>query len=120
MIFCNTYGDQIDILMCDLDVPVDSYILKSASKKYKDCEKAYGFDMEIPNRKMIVRNGKEVELPAKGSYSDEKTKPWSKWSEEEYDDFQKELKKRIKDKFPGTVPIEWEGSAWIEIAKKRK
>lgn len=118
--FCNTYGDQIDILMCDLDVPVDSYILKSASKKYKDCEKAYGFDMEIPNREMIVRNGKEVELPAKGPYSDEKTKPWSKWSKEEYDDFQKELKKRIKDKFPGTFPIEWEGSAWIEIAKKRK
>lgn len=76
--------------------------------------------MEIPNREMIVRNGKEVELPAKGPYSDEKTKPWSKWSEEEYDDFQEELKKRIKDKFPGTVPIEWEGSAWIEIAKKRK
>lgn len=76
--------------------------------------------MEIPNKEKIVRSGKEIELPGKGPYSEEKSKAWSKWSKEEYNNFQKEIKKRIKDKFPETTPIEWECSVWIEIAKKQK
>ena len=49
--FCNTYGDQIDILMCDLDVPVDSYILKSASKNIKIVKRLMGLTWKFPIEK---------------------------------------------------------------------
>lgn len=53
-------------------------------------------------------------------YSDEKTKPWSKWNESDYDEFQQDLRKEIKNKYPESTSLEWEGPAWIEIAKLEK
>ncbi|MFQ8897971.1 MAG: hypothetical protein ACLR71_06880 [[Clostridium] scindens] len=49
--FCNTYGDQIDTLMCDLDVPVDSYILKAPQKNIKIVKRLMGLTWKFPIEK---------------------------------------------------------------------
>lgn len=41
-------------------------------------------------------------------------KPWSKWEYVDYRDFQKGVRERVKG-----AAIEWEGPAWIAVAKKR-
>lgn len=74
-----------------LHVPIDSYIIEAAKAKKNDFE--YG--LEIDNK--LSENS------------------WSTWDNyDEYLKYQIDIKNEIKD----ISPIEWEGKAWIEIAKK--
>lgn len=74
-----------------LHVPIDSYIIEAAKAKKNDFE--YG--LEIDNK--LSENS------------------WSTWDNyDEYLKYQIDIKNEIKD----ISPLEWEGKAWIEIAKK--
>lgn len=105
---------DIKLPVKDLHVPVDRYILRAASEE-KTTE--YGLGILLPYKHI------SSESPVYGKYSDEKTKPWSKWGDEDedkvYKKFQEDIKKAIGEtKF--SSPIEWEGPAWLYIAKKKK
>lgn len=43
-------------------------------------------------------------------------KAWSKWEESDYKNFREEICEKIAEE----SPLDWEGPAWIEIAKNRK
>lgn len=106
-------------LLSELHVPVDSYIIEAVWKNT---------NIPSPIRKGANRD-KDYKHPA------DKVKAWSKWegaqedsdheksqenSEYEnvsYEAFQKGLKQELKKE--GMIPILWENSKWIEIAKKR-
>ena len=89
-----------------LHVPVDSYIIESVWDK----------NVELPIVKLL-KDG------TKGKYDSVKVKAWSKWDDREIQDtnkneyqlFQESLRNALDE-----VPIDWEGPAWIEQAKKRK
>lgn len=83
-------------------VPIDSYII----------EKIWDTKISLPDVKFL-KDG------TKGMYTSDKVKGWSNWNEEEYVECQKSLKEYIKKEYKDITPIEWEGPAWIEIAKKR-
>ena len=85
-------------------VPIDSYII----------EKIWDTDVKLPiKEEKLLKNG------TRGSYSSAKLYGWSNWDEKAYTDCQDALRKYIKENFNNISPLEWEGSAWIEIAKKR-
>lgn len=84
-----------------LHIPVDSYIMEAATKKKVNF--SYGLNIQLP--------GKSKELAPYSS-----AKSWSKWEEDEYRTFRTELKGKISE----DSPLDWEGPAWIEIAKHRK
>lgn len=74
-----------------LDVPIDSYIIKAAKS-----------------------DGTEYGLAIKGVTE----KAWSNWDKCAYDKFQKEIKEMVKVKFKNFKNVfEWECKAWIEVAK---
>lgn len=98
-----------DELEKQLHVPVDSFIMEAAASKG---------DITVKKEKRNFEFGLNVDLPNKnggfGAYSS--ARAWSKWDEEDY----KSFRKKIKDKFGPKAPLDWEGPAWIEIAKIRK
>jgi hypothetical protein len=99
--------DNFRAIKSSLHVPVDSYIMEAASK----------LDDSIP----IPRSDNK----AAGKYSPGASKPWSQWGENEdgkneYELFQAALREAIINKSNATSPIEWESTAWISIAEKRK
>ena len=78
-----------------LHVPIDSYIIEAAKAKKNDFE--YG--LEIDNK--LSENS------------------WSTWDNyDEYNKYQGNIKEAISNDNRFCSPIEWEGKAWIEIAKK--
>ena len=113
--FCQAYKKELKVLEPNLHVPVDSYILESAASKKKDYRS--GFCIKIPQK---TRKPDESHKAAVGLYSDNAL-PWSKWEpndeEDYYDHFQKELKNKIKPE--NLLPLDWEGPAWIKVAKHR-
>ena len=120
--------NNIEIIENELHVPVDSFILESASKIGKQNNK-HGFEIKIPNKKTYKRNKVEICMDDRmGHYSSEKSLPWSKWdfdSEEwksqtnYYLEFQNSIKSEV-EKTGKRSRIDWEGPAWIEIASDRK
>ena len=62
--------------------------------------------IEAVRQRINLKEGTEIDLP---------TTAWSNWNHEEYIKFQRELRKSVEE-----YPIEWEGPAWIEIAKSKK
>ena len=81
-----------------IHVPVDSYIIE-AVWEYKSVDLPL---KEKSNRKYHYTNPSEY------------VKAWSQWNEYDYTNFQKSLREHLD-----VPPIEWEGPAWIEIAKER-
>ncbi|MGN1195203.1 MAG: hypothetical protein ACI4SB_06945 [Acutalibacteraceae bacterium] len=77
-----------------LHVPIDSYIIEAA-KANKE---------ELPDGLGIDKNKSETS--------------WSAWNDSEYEEYQKAIKAAIDNDTKFGSPIEWEGKAWIEIAKK--
>lgn len=62
--------------------------------------------IEAANKRNNFKDGAKVDVPKIA---------WSKWDKaEEYTNFQESLRKAVKES-----PIEWEGPAWIKIAKER-
>lgn len=84
-----------------LHVPVDSYIMEATADKQQD----YGLGVKLPSSK--------TKSEETSSYSS--ADAWSKWSRENYEFF----RSQISEKISGS-PLDWEGPAWIAIAKKRK
>ena len=103
--FVKEYGPLIEKHRKQFHVPVDSYIIdKSWLLKQEN-----GVFVNLPLKDDNLNRNKEYKTPS--SY----VKPWSKWEYDEYKNFQKSLREALKE-----VPIDWEGPAWIEQAKKRK
>lgn len=122
------YGEKLEELEAELHVPIDSYILESASHKEKTDDNKYGLEILIPRKEHC----KEQE----GFYSADSL-AWSKWNFENeedwknpnnyYNKFQENVKKAIEkniimreDESRVKTPFEWEGLAWIEVAQERK
>ena len=98
-------GDSV--LKSYLHIPVDSYIMQavgSDNPKLKYCLKLEC----VPKKDGTV-----------GKYSESSSKPWSKWSYEEYIAFQNCIRKAIFESGYSS-PIEWENGAWIEVAEYMK
>ena len=91
------WKNEFDKIVPFMHIPVDSFIIESVWK-----------DTNIKLPSLTDR--------AKKEYSDDKVVPWSKWTFEEYIGFQDSLRTNCVKK----NPIEWEISAWIDIARKRK
>lgn len=92
-----------------LHIPVDSYIMEAAAgKKRKGKENENGLGIELPT------NGQNK----KSFYSEGKSKAWSTWEKDDYIDFQKDVRCKLKEH--NLIPIKWENENWIKIAEKRK
>lgn len=105
--FVEEYGKYIDNISEFLHVPIDSYIIESVWDKES---------IKLPlNKEKLCKNGK------RGAYNSEKVVAWSKWKNEnsEYHEFQNTLNDLL-NKEDKLTPIDWEGPAWITVAKKRK
>lgn len=92
-----------DALEKQLHIPVDSYIMEAVAST-KTAEKPYGLGIQLPSTK----EGKLV------SYTS--AKAWSTWKKCHYEKFREEMEGKIAE----DSPLDWEGPAWIEIAKARK
>ncbi len=90
------WEEELSALKDVLHVPVDSYIIEAVWENEK---------VSLP-----LNKGKR-----NSAYSYDKVKPWSKWEEDEYKEFQKSLRENLNNK----SPIEWEGPVWIKIAEKK-
>ncbi len=110
--FVEEYGPLIEEYRKQFHVPVDSYIIdKSWLLKQEN-----GVFVNLPLKDDNIKRNKEYKTPS--SY----VKAWSKWDDKEIQDtnkneyqlFQESLRKALKES-----PIDWEGPAWIEQAKKR-
>lgn len=86
-----------------LHVPVDSYIIKAVL----ECEDFSEVKKVIPKQD-IEKDKVENNIL-----------PWSKWIYTDYISFQEAIRTALKDNKKMT-PFEWEGNAWIEIAKRSK
>lgn len=112
----------LDELENQLHIPVDSYILQAAWE-------TEGTDNQLENKKIkfpLNKNNQRKDGKS-GTFSDGKNgkvAAWSTWDFDEkqkcepYSQFQSSIRKYLTDNQKG-CPIDWEGSAWIEIAKKR-
>lgn len=90
-----------------LHIPVDSYIMQAVGSDNPKLK--YRLKLEcVPKKNGTV-----------GKYSESGSKPWSKWSYEEYIAFQNCIRKAISESSYSS-PIEWENQAWIEVAEYRK
>lgn len=78
--------------------------------------------IHVPVDRFIVEavwNNEEIRLPLRrkkrtGNYNDDNVISWSKWTYDEYKDFQTDLQKWCRNN--GETPLEWESFAWIKIA----
>ena len=94
MIVMERWDDHLEPIRKYLHVPVDSLIMKKASKE---------FDINIP-----CKNG------GVGKYSNTGSKPWSRWEFEDYIGFQKDVRKATR-----ICPIDWEFTSWNVIRGSR-
>lgn len=53
-----------------------------------------------------------LDIANKNLRIDKPKKPWSKWDEEQYRNYQNEIKSKIK-----IAPLLWEFDKWLEVAK---
>lgn len=81
-------------------VPVDSFTMEAASAE----------GIKIPHK---IIAGSRI-----GAYSEYRSRVWSQWGKEEYSEFQKALREKLSEN--NIYPMEWELSAWIDIAKTRE
>ena len=81
-----------------LHVPADSYTIKSAIK-----------DLKVPTYT-------DNTSPKDDGVNTQK--PWSQWTKTDYKNFQKAIKNNVTAL--NKTPFEWEGPAWITMAKKPK
>lgn len=110
--FVEEYGPLIEEHRKQFHVPVDSYIIDQSWPLKEDDKKTVALPL-IDNK---TKRDREYKTPS--SY----VKAWSKWDDKkiqdtnknEYQLFQESLRKALKES-----PIDWEGPAWIEQAKKR-
>lgn len=94
-----------------LHVPVDSYIIEKVWEMEMEDNKT-GCDKSC----LPIKSGKTCKNGSRGKYNSDKVEAWSTWDKKTYENFQDKL--RDKDEIDDN-PIDWEGPAWIEIAKKR-
>ena len=103
------YFHSLQNISAYLHVPVDSYIIEKVWEM--EGNKTGRNDSCLP-----IKSGKTCKNGSRGKYASDKVEAWSTWDKKTYEKFQDKL--RDKDEIDDN-PIDWEGSAWIEIAKKR-
>lgn len=91
MLVMGLWDDKITEKMQYLHVPLDSIVFNAANS-----DEDYG--LGIPTRSLV----------------------WSKMDKQEYIEYQKLLKSKIKNKFGEKRPIEWEFDAWLKQAQIEK
>lgn len=103
------YFHSLQNVSAYLHVPVDSYIIEKVW--YME-----GAETGKDNSCLPIKAEKMCKNGSRGKYTSEKVEAWSTWDnyEEIYMKFQNGLRNMIDGN-----PIDWEGPAWIEIAKKR-
>ena len=97
MLIMGFWSDELKPIEAAIHIPVDNFIMKAAS------------DIGV----MLPRTSETY-----GKYSTS-SKPWSKWSEDNYTRFQNDLRETLKEVSPHELPIEWECHAWIEVHKEK-
>ena len=102
--FVEEYGPLIEEYRKKFHVPVDSYIIDQSWPLKEDDKKT----VALPLKDDKTKRDREYKTPS--SY----VKAWSQWGNETYQKFQESLREALKES-----PIDWEGPAWIEQAKKR-
>lgn len=93
----------------EMHIPLDSYMLEYIAQK--DTKKFVGSPcMKIPAK---GENGGET------YYSSDKALAWSKYPD---DDTYMKVQSGVREKMRSSweSPLDWEGPAWIEVAKKRR
>ena len=111
MLIMNVPDWEMDKLVSYLHVPIDSYILEGAYKKFPE---------ELG--KFIERKGnKNFEWRVRGKDQDDNAGSWV-WSQIPTYDCYKGFQDAIREVLPQEEkpPIVWENSVWIEIAKERQ
>ncbi|MBQ8791127.1 MAG: hypothetical protein IJZ51_07445 [Ruminiclostridium sp.] len=99
MIIMGKWEKDMKAIIPFLHVPVDSYIMEAASTEL-------GIMLYTKNHEPQPYNKNQSML-------------WSKWKKYDvYNYFQEQIAIKLREK--NITPIDWEGPAWIKIAKKRK
>ncbi len=96
-----------------LHVPVDSYIIEKVWEM--EGNKTGRNDSCLP-----IKSGKTCKNGSRGKYASDKVEAWSTWDNDKYEKNYIKLQNYLRNnKKIDNNPIDWEGPAWIEIAKKR-
>lgn len=105
--FCARYTAQLPEK--EMHIPLDSYMLEYIAQK--------------DNKKFA--DSPCIKIPAKGMetdgtfYSSDKALAWSKYPDwDTYIKVQKDVRDKLRSCWES--PLDWEGPAWIEVAKARK
>lgn len=105
------WKDKLDKLMNVLHIPVDSYILQGVwDDEHLELEDKEDILKQVSKKDVDVK----ARLRLKKNFNDQWFDPWSKWEEDQYISFQKNLRNKLNNN-----QFAWEGKTWIEIAKKR-
>lgn len=120
------------VLVCDLWQGMQNKCESKFVNEYCTIVDNYRNCFHPPVDRFIINTvwklSKEVSLPLKEGVSPEKriktdyknpadyVKPWSQWSETDYDSFYMSFCKQIKN---GEDALKWEGSAWIKAVEGR-
>ena len=101
--FLTQYGEMINRHRCAFHAPVDRYIIDAAGREFSNIE--LPTDPEKKPMKPLLRY----------KYPSDYVEPWSQWDDNMYIRFYASLRKNLTD----SSPLDWEGPAWIEQAKRR-
>ena len=114
------WKDEFAKLMPVIHIPVDSFIIEAIWHEKFD-EDSNGWINQDSVKKLSVvlpcKNERVKNEKRRYKYASEKVKAWSQWDYKEYEDFQISLRKWCESQ--KTIPLLWEGPAWIEISNQR-
>lgn len=102
--FCVKYKPLIDNYAHCFHIPVDSFMIEALWEEK---------EIDLPLKEKANRS-KNYTTPS------DHVKPWSTWSEQDYEEFQKSVCDHAKTVFGGKSQLDWEGPEWIKVAKDRK
>ena len=109
---------KLQELLPKLHVPVDSFILEAVWHEGLPENDQGHVQPEQARWRIPLPNRDQNNDPKRCLMFDPaKVIAWSQWEYKEYERFQEAL--RGHPMLGGKMPLEWEASAWIEIAKKR-
>lgn len=109
------YFHSLQNISAYLHVPVDSYIIEKVWEMEMEDNKT-GCDKSC----LPIKTDKKCKNGSRGKYNSDKVEAWSTWDNDKYEKNYIKLQNYLRNnKKIDNNPIDWEGPAWIEIAKKR-